>query len=572
LSLAACDVGVSDLSAASEPDVTLIDAATLPDHTFRMVGSGWTPHTRLTVYFRAPGDAASETPMIVIDTDEWGAFEERVECPDGSRWLTLPLFDVVVRDWAEGYEVVRRVGVAAAQPSRPEVEATPDTLPVLGAPIAPEATAVPGPVNTPTRPAQLTLIPANTLTPTPKRLNVLESQWQGEYFNNVDLSGPPTFIRSDGESGGIHMEWHDDSPAEFVSADAFSVRWTRSMSDLLPGTYRLYLRVDDSARVYIDDFPVLDSWNQAVPGEPVTSDVWLALGDHQFRIEMVERTGEAFIEFRYERLQSYKGWKGEYYANPDLEGTPVIVRDDSVLNFDWGSGSPDGAIPVDGFSAQWTRAMPFEQTGQYILTARMDGGVRVHVDGVLQIDKWNESEPYTRTVTVSLEAGWHTVSVAYRERNGNALAEFVHQPVVVDGWRGEYFDNPNLDGLPVVVRGDGTSMNLDFAWGNVSPFPEVVPADNFSVRWTRSLAADTEGMYRISMTMDDGVRLFVGGTKIIDEWHDSNSNIYSGPVYLTRDDKQIRVEYFERLGVARVRLEWGGRISNTPTPTVTALP
>ena len=44
-------------------------------------------------------------------------------------------------------------------------------------------------------------------------------------------------------------------------------------------------------------------------------------------------------------------WWGDYFANPNLSGAPVLSRYDSAINFTWGSGSPSGAVPKDNFSA-----------------------------------------------------------------------------------------------------------------------------------------------------------------------------------------------------------------------------
>ena len=53
-------------------------------------------------------------------------------------------------------------------------------------------------------------------------------------------------------------------------------------------------------------------------------------------------------------------WLGEYFSNIDFQGTPVLVRNDPAINFNWGSGSPDPLVPADNFSARWTRTLNFE--------------------------------------------------------------------------------------------------------------------------------------------------------------------------------------------------------------------
>ena len=56
-------------------------------------------------------------------------------------------------------------------------------------------------------------------------------------------------------------------------------------------------------------------------------------------------------------------------------------------------------------------------------------------------------------------------------------------PVVISDWRGEYYNNPHLDGAPILVRND---VSVNFDWGSGSPGPGI-PADNFSARWSRSV-------------------------------------------------------------------------------------
>ena len=62
------------------------------------------------------------------------------------------------------------------------------------------------------------------------------------------------------------------------------------------------------------------------------------------------------------------------------------------------------------------------------------------------------------------------------------------------GWRGEYFSNSTLAGLPTRCR-DDASVNFD--WAAAAPITGV-PADNFSVRWTRTQNF-TAGNYRFEV-------------------------------------------------------------------------
>src|SRR5437762_13765708 len=50
-------------------------------------------------------------------------------------------------------------------------------------------------------------------------------------------------------------------------------------------------------------------------------------------------------------------WVGWYWNNMSLSGNPILQRNDSAINFDWGLGSPDPVVHSDQFSARWTRTV-----------------------------------------------------------------------------------------------------------------------------------------------------------------------------------------------------------------------
>ena len=53
-------------------------------------------------------------------------------------------------------------------------------------------------------------------------------------------------------------------------------------------------------------------------------------------------------------------WRARYWNNKDLAGNPVVERDEGEINYNWGGGSPDGAVNSDKFSARWTRYLYLE--------------------------------------------------------------------------------------------------------------------------------------------------------------------------------------------------------------------
>jgi hypothetical protein len=124
-------------------------------------------------------------------------------------------------------------------------------------------------------------------------------------------------------------------------------------------------------------------------------------------------------------------------------------------------------------------------------------------------------------------------------------------PVVITDWRGEYFNNPNLSGAPVLVRNDPAVL---FGWGPNSPGSNV-PADGFSARWSREVSFST-GTYRFRVLVDDGARLWVNDQLIIDRWRSGEPKSYTGDITLSKGVHRLRLEYFDDRFDAQVRLDW----------------
>jgi PKD repeat protein len=244
-------------------------------------------------------------------------------------------------------------------------------------------------------------------------------------------------------------------------------------------------------------------------------------------------------------------WRGEYYNNPNLSGNPVLVRNDVSIDFDWGTGSPGPGVPVDGFSARWSRSLNFS-AGTYRFYALADDGVRLWIDGNLVIDQWHDSSPTTYTADVTLSAGWHTVVMEYYEDTGGAVVQLTWGEVTYyPDWKGEYYNNPDLSGDPVLVRND---VSIDFNWGTGSPDP-LIPADGFSVRWSRSLDFSA-GTYRFYARVDDGVRLWIDDNRVINHWKDGAYTTYTADVTLTDGSHSVVMEYYEDTGGAAAKLTW----------------
>jgi glucose/arabinose dehydrogenase len=120
------------------------------------------------------------------------------------------------------------------------------------------------------------------------------------------------------------------------------------------------------------------------------------------------------------------------------------------------------------------------------------------------------------------------------------------------GLAGTYYNNANLT-RPIHVRIDPM---VDFDFGSAPPVPRV-GAETFSVTWTGQVRAKVTGHTTFTTLADDGVRLFVNGVQIIDDWTDHSPAERSGAIDLVAGTfYDVRLEYYENSGSASIRFFW----------------
>jgi glucose/arabinose dehydrogenase len=247
-------------------------------------------------------------------------------------------------------------------------------------------------------------------------------------------------------------------------------------------------------------------------------------------------------------------YRAEYFNTQDLTGWPALVRcEDAPLSYDWGEGSPAPGLSADQFSVRWTGRFTFP-AGTQTFTATADDGVRVYVDGEVLIDAWQDQSSTTYEANIELSAGEHTVTMEYYENDTDAVARLSWHPAPcpVGQFQAEYFDNMDLSGPPVKVSCEPAPISYD--WGEEPPAPEL-GADHFSVRWTGRFSFALSP-YTFTTTADDGVRVYVDGSLLMDAWWDQGPSTYQADRWLTPGQHTVVMEYYENEGGAVAALEW----------------
>jgi beta-glucosidase len=149
------------------------------------------------------------------------------------------------------------------------------------------------------------------------------------------------------------------------------------------------------------------------------------------------------------------GLKAEFFANKNLEGTPVLTRIDESVNFDWGTSSPAPGVPDDDFSARWTGKLVPAVSGKYRFGAIADDGVRIYLDGKLIAEDWTEHSPTTVTGEVTLQSGRsYDLKIEYYESKIGAVAKLVWQPPAAAA------DTPLAEAVKLAKQADAVVLVL----------------------------------------------------------------------------------------------------------------
>ena len=120
------------------------------------------------------------------------------------------------------------------------------------------------------------------------------------------------------------------------------------------------------------------------------------------------------------------------------------------------------------------------------------------------------------------------------------------------GLKTEYYNGTDFNEM-VATR---IEPMIDLSWNDEPPVPGLNPHD-CSIRWTGILNAPETGTYTFSAKVDDGIRVWVGGILVIDNWKLNDNGHFTGRVILREGTPyDLKVEYFNALIEGEVRLLW----------------
>lgn len=285
------------------------------------------------------------------------------------------------------------------------------------------------------------------------------------------------------------------------------------------------------------------------------------------------------------------GLLGSYFQSAELTG-PSRFRVDEALDFNWENGSPMPGLPADRFSVRWEGKILSSAPGNYQFHIASDDGARLWVDGQLIVDQWRDRSVMESTGQLVLQENQsYPLKLEYFENGGQAIVRLLWtapgQPKAMvpkerlfapgappkaeasrvapaTGWLALYYDRQDLSG-PFQAA---TNATIDFHWRNNRPLAGI-NHEHFSVRWMGELTVPDTDHYSFHVESDDGMRLWIDGELLLDEWHDGVMNLTTKPVSLEKGrNYTMRYEMFENTSEAKARLFWSSaRITKSIVPS-----
>ncbi|WP_425280421.1 PA14 domain-containing protein [Paenibacillus camerounensis] len=377
----------------------------------------------------------------------------------------------------------------------PAPTATPTVKPT--ATPTPAPTATPTPVPTPTAVAKPIATPVSAPALQEPAVNGLT----GEYFKNMTLSGTPALVRNDAQ---LNFSWRQGAPDPVLPVDGFSIRWSGLIKPAYSETYQIFTNSDDGIRVWINGTSVIDSWMKQ-SGTERTGSITLQAGQlYDIKVEYYENAGDASARLMWQSPSQPK----------------AVVPESALFVKNTAANQAAAATPVPTATPAPTPVPTPVPT----------------------------ATPAPTPVPTPVP----TAAPVQAAKPGLAPDSVLQEPAV-NGLSGEYFKNMTLSGTPVLVRNDD---QLNFSWRQGAPDP-VLPVDGFSIRWSGQIKPAYSETYQFFTNSDDGIRVWVNGTSIIDSWVKQSGTERTGSIALQAGQLyDIKVEYYENAGDASVRMMW----------------
>jgi GH43 family beta-xylosidase len=248
----------------------------------------------------------------------------------------------------------------------------------------------------------------------------------GQYFDSVDF----TDLKLTRSDATVDFTWAG-APDAAMGSNHFSVRWLGQVQPQYSQEYTFYVTSDDGARLWVDGRLLIDNWVNQTPVEKSAKITLEAGQKYDIRLDYYEFDQGAQSRLSWSSASQAKqvipnartfaapaGLAATYFDNQNFTGK-TVSRTDSLVDFTWGTGSPDSAIGADTFSSRWTGYVrpATSETYTFYITGDADAVTKLRVDGQVVLDSTSVQDGGV----IKLEAEkWYEIELEYGEGAGSA--------------------------------------------------------------------------------------------------------------------------------------------------------
>ena len=239
-------------------------------------------------------------------------------------------------------------------------------------------------------------------------------------------------------------------------------------------------------------------------------------------------------------------------------------RTEKTVNFGDSYDTRDGGNG-DTFSIRATGQIQASVTGTNTYRMVSDDGVKVWINGNLVLNNWTDHPPTTNVFSApALTAGqWYDIKIEFYERGGGAVLQLQDDKgKIVTALRSGFTPTSGIkvelfEGIGFSGKLRSTRIEETVKVNDQYDVRDGGDGNTFSTRVTGQLQAYTTGTNNFRVLSDDGVRVWVNGTQVVNNWgdHAPTYNNFSVTGLTAGEWYDLVIEHYENGGVAVLQLE-----------------
>lgn len=318
------------------------------------------------------------------------------------------------------------------------------------------------------------------------------------YWANTDLSGPPVVERVEKDLQG---NWTLFPPAQGLSRDWFSIRWTGELIAPKGGILRIGLEGNDGYRLFVNDALVIDTWEKRSNTRTMKELDVVQGRAYALRIEYRETTGFGRLRLVWDHGVD-KGWQARIdQAVQAARKSDIAVVAAGIIE---GETFDRAFLGLPGHQPELIRAVA--ATGKPVIVVLVGGSAITmdpwldDADGIL--DAWYPGEEGGNAVADVLFGDYNPAGrlpVTFPVAVGQVPLIYNHKPT---GRLDYYYDLP---GEPLFPFGFGLSYTT-FAYGGLKLEKASISAhDTVQVRFTVQNTGSRDGDEVVQLYLKDPV-------------------------------------------------------------------